>query len=76
MYDPIDNPEHYRCVANCPECGNDIEVISITERHDFIIGNVLKYILRSGRKGDALEDLKKAQWYLGRQIKKMEGRNE
>lgn len=34
--------------------------------------HVIKYILRAGHKGDALEDLKKAQWYLTRYITLME----
>jgi hypothetical protein len=33
---------------------------------------VIKYVLRAGRKGDALEDLKKAAWYLDREIDKLE----
>lgn len=35
---------------------------------DFSLGNVLKYIARAGRKGDTLEDLNKAMWYLNRAI--------
>jgi hypothetical protein len=35
--------------------------------------NAVKYIARAGRKGDALEDLKKARWYLDREIERLEG---
>lgn len=34
----------------------------------FCLGNALKYIARAGRKGSRIEDLKKARWYLGREI--------
>jgi len=31
---------------------------------DFDLGNVVKYVSRAGRKGDAMEDLQKAEQYL------------
>jgi hypothetical protein len=37
------------------------------------LGNVVKYIARAGRKGPALDDLKKARWYLDRVINRLEG---
>ena len=51
-----------------------IEAIDVIEAFElgFNLGNVLKYVLRSGRKGDALEDLEKAAWYLDREIDKLE----
>lgn len=51
-----------------------IEVIDVIEAFQlgFNLGNVLKYVLRSGRKGDALEDLEKAAYYLDREIDKLE----
>ena len=48
-----------------------IEVIEITERLNFCLGNVVKYVLRCDMKG-GLEDLKKAKWYLEREIKRRE----
>lgn len=36
------------------------------------LGNVVKYVSRAGKKEDALQDLKKAQWYLNRKIQLME----
>lgn len=62
--DPV-NPSHYRL-----ECG--LQVIELTERMGFCLGNVVKYVLRAGKKGDALEDLKKARWYLDREITRLE----
>lgn len=37
------------------------------------LGNVIKYIARAGYKGDKLEDLKKARWYLDRYINEVMG---
>jgi hypothetical protein len=64
----IDHPSHYGGE------GNAYEAICVVEAWDlnFRLGNVLKYIARAGKKGDALEDLKKARWYLDREIKILE----
>jgi len=40
---------------------------------NFNPGNAIKYIWRAGNKGNALEDLKKARWYLDDEIKRREG---
>lgn len=68
---PIDNinhPSHYSWLKD--KCG--IEVIDIIRHLDFDLGNAIKYILRAGRKGDTIEDLKKAIWYLNDKIKILE----
>ena len=49
-----------------------MECIQITEHFNFCLGNAIKYIWRAGQKGDALEDLKKARWYLDREIQRRE----
>jgi hypothetical protein len=36
----------------------------------FSLGNAVKYILRAGKKGDAIQDLRKAVWYLNREIER------
>ncbi len=66
--DNINHPSHYNT--------GKIEVIEYIEDKNlnFHLGNVIKYISRAGKKGDALEDLKKAQWYLNRYIKKLENK--
>jgi hypothetical protein len=58
----VDHPAHYQ--------GNGMEAINVIEAFGlgFCLGNAIKYILRAGRKGDAVEDLKKARWYLDREI--------
>jgi hypothetical protein len=35
---------------------------------NFTLGNAVKYIWRAGLKHDAIEDLKKARFYLDREI--------
>lgn len=60
--DMVNHPPHYT--------RGKIEVIDfIEDQHlPYHLGNVIKYIARAGHKGDKLEDLKKAQWYLARYI--------
>lgn len=58
--DQVNHPDHY---TQFP-----VEVIEITERLNFCMGNVVKYVLRADYKGKPIEDLKKARWYLDREI--------
>jgi hypothetical protein len=37
---------------------------------NFCLGNALKYIWRADLKGDAIEDLQKAAWYINREIER------
>ena len=62
----VNHPAHYQ--------GKRFEVIDIIEDYDlgFCLGNAIKYILRAGKKGDKNEDLKKAIWYIEREIKNSE----
>jgi len=48
-----------------------IQAIDLIEAYelDFCLGNAVKYISRAGRKGDAVEDLRKAIWYIERRIR-------
>jgi len=66
LEDMVNHPPHYTSHPS------GVEVIQITEHLNFCLGNTVKYVLRCDEKGDALEDLKKAQWYLGREIKRRE----
>lgn len=63
--DVINHPSHYT--------RGNIEVIDFIEDQQlpYHLGNVIKYIARAGHKGDKLEDLKKARWYLDRYIKEV-----
>jgi hypothetical protein len=65
-HDPVNSPRHYTSHPSGVEC------IDIVEHFDFCIGNAIKYAWRAGLKGDALEDLKKARWYMDRAISRLE----
>jgi hypothetical protein len=60
----VHHPKHYR--HGVYECINVIEAWGL----GFHLGNTVKYIARAGLKGDLLEDLRKAAWYLDREIKR------
>jgi hypothetical protein len=58
-------PQHYK---------QKVQPIDLIEAFDlnFNLGNVVKYVSRAGRKGDTLEDLEKAFYYLKRELEKYE----
>jgi hypothetical protein len=62
MSNAIDHPKHYNV--------GKIEVIDAIEdwQLGFHLGNVVKYVARADHKKNPLEDLKKAAWYLEREI--------
>lgn len=60
--DAVNHPAHYTQHPSGVEC------IQVTECMNFCLGNAVKYIWRADLKHDAIEDLKKAQWYLAREI--------
>lgn len=71
--DDVNHPAHYAgCGAMC-KCGEVIECIQIAENMGFNLGNVIKYIWRSDKKHDPIKDLRKALWYLSREIDKRGG---
>lgn len=65
--DPVNAPNHYMSHPSGIEC------IQVTEHMGFCLGNAIKYIWRAGLKGGAVEDLKKARWYLDREIARLDG---
>jgi hypothetical protein len=63
-YDPKNiTPDHYKS-GKCTEAINVIEDYQL----NFNLGNVIKYVLRADNKGRREEDLRKALWYLQREI--------
>lgn len=67
----VDHPKHYNMLdARCLDCGRMIECIDVVERMSFNLGNAVKYLWRAGLKGDAIEDIEKAIWYMQREIYK------
>ncbi len=67
--DSVHKPKHYT------EHPSGIECIQVTEHMGFNLGNAIKYIWRCDLKKDAIEDLKKAKWYIDREINKRERNN-
>lgn len=65
--DVIEHPRHYTSHPSGIEC------IEITEHMGFCLGNAFKYITRLGLKDDIAQDLRKAVWYIDREIDKREG---
>ena len=63
----VDHPNHYGGEDN------PYEVIKVIEAWDlgFNLGNAVKYLARAGKKENRLEDLKKSNWYIDREIKKL-----
>lgn len=63
----VNHPEHY-------QGKNGMEAIDIIEAFDlnFNLGNVIKYVVRAGKKSEAKEDLLKAAWYLQREIDQLD----
>ena len=61
----VNRPEHYNSHPSGVEC------VQITEHMNFCLGNAIKYIWRASLK-NGLEDLKKAQWYITREIERLE----
>lgn len=67
--DPVEHPPHYNAHPSGIEC------IDVVEHMGFSLGNAVKYIWRAGLKSpNATEDLKKAKWYLDREIARLEKR--
>lgn len=64
MTDMVNHPPHYTSHPSGIEC------VQITEHMNFLLGNAVKHIWRADLKGDAVEDLEKAAWYIQREIAK------
>lgn len=71
LKEAINHPSHYQ--------SSKMEVIEVIEAFDlgFCLGNTIKYVLRAGKKDKlkTVEDLKKAVWYLNREIETIEKGN-
>lgn len=72
----VDHPQHYNAHPSGIEC------IAVIEHMTFNVGNAMKYEWRAGLKdetgdtdADRIRDLKKALWYLKREIGRLEGTN-
>ena len=61
----VNHPKHYTSHPSGVEC------IEITEHMNFNLGNAIKYIWRASLKGKEIEDLRKARWYVEREIQRL-----
>jgi hypothetical protein len=68
--DMVGAPPHYRSHPSGIEC------IEVTRHMGFNLGNAIKYIWRADLKNDAIEDLRKAIWYLEDELNKREDNND
>lgn len=68
MTDAVNHPAHYGGADNPYEAIKVIEAWGL----GFCLGNTVKYISRAGKKDARLQDLKKARWYLDREIENAE----
>jgi hypothetical protein len=69
--DDINHPTHYTSHPTKVEC------IDIVEHMNFNLGNAIKYVWRAGLKSpDVVKDLRKAAWYIDREIKRLNGKED
>lgn len=68
MAEAVNHPAHYGGADNPYEAIKVIEAWGL----GFCLGNTIKYIARAGKKDSTVQDLKKARWYLDREITKLE----
>jgi hypothetical protein len=65
QHDPVNHPSHYTQHPSGVEC------IDIVEHMPYNIGAAIKYLWRAGKKAQHIEDLKKARWYIDREIQRV-----
>jgi hypothetical protein len=66
QHDPVNRPSHYTNNAS------GVEAIELTEKMSFNLGNAFKYVFRRDGKGNSIQDVSKAEWYLKREIGRLE----
>lgn len=66
--DNVNHPSHYTAHPSGIEC------IQVTEHMSFCVGNAVKYLWRADHKGNDIEDLRKAAWYINREIERRESK--
>ncbi len=68
VHDPVNNPSHYtygniECIDFLDSCGYGL---------DFCLANAIKYLTRCKHKGTMVQDIRKAIWYAGHAVEKLE----
>jgi hypothetical protein len=69
-HDEVNHPKHYTSHPSGVEC------ITVTEWMSFNIGNAIKYLWRCGMKDDELTNLRKAEWYIKREIERCQSKKD
>lgn len=64
MAELVNHPPHYTSHPSGVEC------ITVVEHMGFNVGNAIKYLWRADEKGVPVEDLRKAAWYVNREIER------
>lgn len=64
--DSVNHPSHYTSHPS------GVEAIQVTRWMNFNLGNAMKYIWRAGLKNDAIEDLRKAEFYIKDEIERLQ----
>ena len=64
--DMVNNPPHYTSDPSGVEC------IDVIENRPYCIAAAMKYLWRCDDKWSPIEDLRKAVWYIEREIKRRE----
>ena len=65
MKDNVNSPSHYTSHPS------GVEAIDITRHFNFNLGNVIKYVWRAGLKGENIEDLQKARFYINDELERL-----
>lgn len=68
--DNVNHPPHYNWLSK------GIEAVDVCEQFNYNLGNALKYIIRCDHKGKPEEDIRKAIFYLNRELQRREALSE
>ena len=71
MSDEVDHPKHYNINWKGEQTIETYDFIN-SWKMGYAEGNIIKYVSRHKYKGKALQDLKKARWYLNKLITELE----
>lgn len=71
MSDPVNHPAHYTSGPKHSACGDPIECIDIVESMTLPIGSAIQYLWRYQLKGEPIQDLRKAAFYIQREIDRL-----
>lgn len=63
MTDQVKNPSHYKLMGGTEAIHVIASSMTKEQWYGYCMGNIMKYRLRAGKKGDAMEDIAKADYY-------------